>query len=91
MSNSNGKSLWNRAIKSIPGGNGLLSKRPDRYLPDNWPNYFSSSSGVKVLDYDNNSYIDMAQMGIGTAILGYSHPELTETICETAKKGGIAH
>ena len=28
--------LWNSAKKLIPGGNGLLSKRPDRYLPSKW-------------------------------------------------------
>ena len=62
--------MWKRAVKSIPGGNGLLSKRPDRYVSDIWPTYFKSS-GVTVTDLDGNKYIDMAQMGIGSAILGY--------------------
>ena len=34
--------MWKRAVKSIPGGNGLLSKRPDRYVSDMWPTYFQS-------------------------------------------------
>ena len=29
-----GRFLWNEAKKIIPGGNGLLSKRPDRYAKD---------------------------------------------------------
>ena len=28
------KNLWKKARKIIPGGNGLLSKRPERFLPD---------------------------------------------------------
>ena len=38
---SSGIELWNEAKTIIPGGNGLLSKRPDRYCPDLWPTYFS--------------------------------------------------
>jgi len=87
LNNTKGKELWSRAIKAIPGGNGLLSKRPDRYTPDIWPTYFSESLGVNVTDIDGNSYIDMAEMGIGSAILGYAHPELTDAVCEVAKFG----
>jgi len=82
-----GYSMWQRAIKSLPGGNGLLSKRPDRYAPDIWPSYFSKSSGVRVVDLEGNSFIDMAQMGIGSAILGYAHPELTNSVAEVIKDG----
>lgn len=32
-----GKELWCKAIRLIPGGNGLLSKRPVRYAPTLWP------------------------------------------------------
>lgn len=82
-----GQLMWKRAIKAIPGGNGLLSKRPDRYAPDIWPAYFHKSFGVNVEDLDGNHFIDMAQMGIGSAILGYAHPELTEAVTETLQKG----
>ena len=75
MDNSKGKELWATAVRVIPGGNGLLSKRPDRYAPDIWPTYFSECSGVHVTDIDGNRYVDMAQMGIGSAILGYTNVE----------------
>ena len=84
---SSGLSMWQRAIKALPGGNGLLSKRPDRYAPDIWPTYFSESAGVEVKDLDGKTYIDMAQMGIGSAILGYSNKELNESIIETIRDG----
>jgi len=83
-----GHEMWQRAIKSIPGGNGLLSKRPDRYAPDIWPTYFSSASGVNVIDIDGNSFIDMAQMAIGSSILGYANKELDESVIE-AIQGGV--
>lgn len=82
-----GLELWKRAVRAIPGGNGLLSKRPDRYAPDIWPTYFSRCEGVTVTDLDGNTYTDMAQMGIGSAILGYAHPELTEAVVRAARDG----
>ena len=75
-----GHKLWGRAVRSIPGGNGLLSKRPDRYAPDIWPAYFSRAKGCDIWDLDGNKYIDMAQMGIGSAILGYANEELNAAV-----------
>ena len=77
---NSGHKLWDRAVKSIPGGNGLLSKRPDRYAPDVWPVYFSRAKGCEVWDLDGNKYVDMAQMGIGTAILGYCNNEVDRAV-----------
>jgi glutamate-1-semialdehyde 2,1-aminomutase len=74
--NGKGQALWNRAKKVIPGGNMLLSKRAEMFLPDQWPAYFSRTSGCEVWDLDGNRYIDMSLMGIGTNTLGYSHPEV---------------
>ena len=83
-----GKKLWNRAIQSIPGGNGLLSKRPDRYAPDIWPTYFSKAKGISIWDLEGNEYKDMAQMGIGTCILGYSDNDVDNAV-KTAIDTGI--
>ena len=35
--------LWKYANKIIPGGNGLLSKRPQRFSPDLWPTYYTKA------------------------------------------------
>ena len=64
-----GQKLWKRAKEIIPGGNMLLSKRSEMFLPEKWPSYFSKSKGCKVWDLDNNEYIDMSIMGIGTNTL----------------------
>lgn len=82
-----GRLMWERAITAIPGGNGLLSKRPDRYAPDIWPAYFSKCKGVTVEDLDGNTFIDMAQMSIGSSILGYANEELNLAVSEVIKDG----
>lgn len=75
-----GQKLWKRAKQVIPGGNMLLSKRAEMFLPDQWPAYYSKAKGCKVWDLDGNEYIDMSIMGIGTNILGYAHPEVDAAI-----------
>ena len=85
--NNSGLRLWNKATSLIPGGNGLLSKRPERFAPDIWPTYYSSAKGCEIKDLDGNSYIDMAQMGLGAAILGYCHVEVDEAVKEAIDKG----
>ena len=85
-----GQKLYKRAKRVIPGGNMLLSKRPEMFLPEKWPAYFSKSKGCKVWDLDGNEYIDMSIMGIGTNILGYGHPEVDEAVIKTVKDGNMA-
>ena len=85
-----GQKLWKRAKKAIPGGNMLLSKRPEMFLPNQWPTYFSKSKGCKVWDLDDNEYIDMSLMGIGTNILGYGNPEVDEAVKETVQSGNMS-
>jgi glutamate-1-semialdehyde 2,1-aminomutase len=73
---STGQKLWKRAKKVIPGGNMLLSKRPEMFLPDEWPAYFSKAKGCRVWDLDGKEYIDMSILGIGTNTLGYGNSEV---------------
>src|SRR5690554_2661625 len=82
-----GQKLWQRAKKVIPGGNMLLSKRAEMFLPEHWPAYFSQSKGCKVWDLDGKEYTDMCIMGIGTNILGYGHPEVDEAVRSTVING----
>ena len=85
-----GQKLWKRAKRIIPGGNMLLSKRPEMFLPNQWPTYFSKAKGCKVWDLDGNEYIDMSIMGIGTNILGYGHAEVDEAVIKTTKSGNMS-
>ena len=85
-----GQSLYKTAKKLIPGGTMLLSKRPEMFLPDKWPAYFSKAKGCEVWDLDNNKYIDMSIMGIGTNTLGYGHPEVDEAVRAIIDKGNMS-
>ena len=87
---SKGQKLYKRAKEIIPGGTMLLSKRPEMFLPEKWPAYFSKSSGVKVWDLDGKEYIDMSIMGIGTNILGYGHSEVDEAVVNAVKNGNMS-
>ena len=83
----NNKNLWDKAKKIIPGGNGLLSKRPERFLPDGWPTYFKKASGVFIWDLNNKKYIDMTSMGIGTSVLGYNNKFINNFVKEKIDRG----
>ncbi len=75
-STAKGQDLYRRAKKLIPGGTQLLSKRPELFLPDQWPSYFSKARGVEVTDVDGNTYVDMSMMAIGACVLGYADPDV---------------
>ena len=85
-----GQKLWMRAKRAIPGGNMLLSKRPEMFLPDHWPVYFKKTDGCRVWDLDNNEFIDMSIMGIGTNSLGYGNPEVDEAVSRCVKNGNMS-
>lgn len=85
-----GQKLWKRAKQIIPGGNMLLSKRSEMFLPEQWPAYFSKAKGCRIWDLDNREYIDMSIMGIGTNTLGYGHPEVDQAVIDTLHKGNMS-
>lgn len=84
-----GQKLWKRAKRVIPGGNMLLSKRAEMFLPDHWPAYFSKAKGCRVWDLDGREYVDMSMMGIGTNTLGYGNPEVDSAVRATVDAGNM--
>lgn len=89
MRNS-GVELWSEAKRIIPGGNQLLSKRSEMFLPDQWPSYYKKAKGCEVWDLDGNHYYDFAQMGVGSCILGYADDHVNEAVIEAVKNGSMA-
>jgi glutamate-1-semialdehyde aminotransferase len=87
---SKGKNLYIKAKKLIPGGTMLLSKRPEMFLPDNWPSYYSKTKGCEVWDLDGVKYFDMSIMGIGTNTLGYSHEAGDSAVIGTRQNGNMS-
>ncbi len=85
-----GQKLWKRAKHVIPGGNMLLSKRAEIFLPDQWPAYFSRAKGCQLWDLDGREYIDMSIMGVGTNILGYGHTEVDAAVRQVVDNGNMS-
>jgi glutamate-1-semialdehyde 2,1-aminomutase len=85
-----GQKLWKRAIRVIPGGNMLLSKRVEMLLPERWPAYYSKAQGCRIWDLEGYEYLDMALMGVGTNILGYGHPEVDDAVRQTIAAGNMS-
>ena len=82
--------VWKRANRVIPGGNMLLSKNPNQFLPNNWPTYFSKAKGCKIWDLDGKEYVDMSVMGVGTNILGYCNDEVDKAVKDTINMGNMS-
>lgn len=85
-----GPELWERAKKTIPGGNQLLSKRVERFLPGHWPAYYSKAKGCTVWDAQGRQYYDFAQMGVGSCILGYADEDVTSVVIDAVRNGSMS-
>ena len=85
-----GQKLYLKAKKIIPGGNMLLSKRPELFLPERWPPYFKKAKGCNIWDVDNNKFIDMSLMGVGTNILGYCNSKVDNAVKKAVNSGNLS-
>ena len=85
-----GQRLYSNAKQIIPGGTHLFSKRPELFLPNLWPSYFSKTKGCHVWDLDNNKYIDMSHMSVGTSSLGYCNSNIDNEVKLTIKRGNMS-
>jgi len=87
---NSGPRLWQKAKELIPGGSMLLSKRAEMYLPHGWPAYFDRTQGCSIWDLDGREFKDLSLMGVGTNILGYSHPDVDQAVMGTVLKGNLS-
>lgn len=83
MPGQTGQELYRKAKTRIPGGTQLLSKRPEMFLPENWPAYYSRAKGAQVWDLDGNPYYDMSYNGIAACILGAADRSPTSSATAT--------
>lgn len=82
--------LYKKAKRLIPGGTQLLSKRPEMFLPDLWPAYYSKAKGCVVWDLDGKRYIDMSNMGVGSCILGYADRDVNRAVKSAIDRANMA-
>ena len=85
-----GQELYKRAKQLIPGGTQLLSKRPEMFLPEQWPSYYSKATGIEVWDLDGRRYLDMCYNGIGACILGAADPDVDAAVKDTIARGNMS-
>lgn len=89
MNTSKSQALYEHAKQRMPGGVQLLSKRPEMFAPDKWPNYATRAQGCKLWDLDGNCYIDMTTNGIGACLLGYADPEVNAAVIKRIQDGSM--
>ena len=82
--------LWKRAKIIIPGGNMLLSKRPELFLPGKWPAYYKKAKGCNIWDLDGKKYKDMSLMGIGSNTLGYANSEIDNAVIKAINNSNMS-
>lgn len=82
----NSFSLWEKASRLIPNGTQCFSKGPTQFSFGVCPIYLKAAKGAKVIDVDDNEYIDYG-MGLHAVILGYSYPVVVEAIMEAVQNG----
>jgi glutamate-1-semialdehyde aminotransferase len=84
-----GPDFYLRAKKRIPGGTQLLSKRPEMFLPDEWPAYFAEARGAEVWDLDGRRFLDMSFSSVGACILGYADPDVNAAVRSAVDLGSM--
>ena len=88
-SQSRNQALYRKAKTLIPGGTQLLSKRPEQFAPDQWPPYYEEAHGCTVVDLDGRELLDMSIMGIGSCLLGYADPDVTDAVVRRVQRGSM--
>lgn len=81
--------LYRHGKTRIPAGTQLLSKRPEMFLPDQWPAYFSKAAGCETWDLDGRHYYDMTTNGVGACLLGFCNPDVTEAVVRRIQSGSM--
>ncbi len=84
------KDVYTHAKKRIPGGVGLMSKRPEMHVPGQWPAHFREARGCEVWDLDGRHYYDVSIHGIGACLLGFRDPDVTKAVRRRVSLGSMS-
>ncbi len=79
--------LYKEACQLIPGGV-LGIRRPYNFVPGEYPIFFASAKGGRVIDVDGNEYIDML-CAYGPIIIGHREEEIDEAVIEQIRDKGF--
>jgi len=84
-----GQEIYRRAKEIIPGGTQLFGKKPELYLPELWPTYYSKAHGCEIWDMDGKRYLDFTMVGIGASVLGYADEDVNKAVISAISKGNL--
>jgi len=84
---NNSFKLYEEALNLIPGAI-LGIRRPYNFVEGEYPIFFESAKGGKVIDVDGNEYIDML-CAYGPIIIGHREEEIDNAVIEQIKNKGF--
>lgn len=68
----------------------MFSKRPERFLPDKWPTYYTKAKGCYIWDLEGKKYLDMSYMGVGACVLGYADDDIDNAVIKAIRSGSMS-
>ncbi len=81
------KKLFEEAKGLVPGGV-LGARKPTDFIEGEYPIFFDSGKGCRLIDVDGNEFIDFL-CGYGPIILGYREPEVDEAVYRQISEKGF--
>jgi glutamate-1-semialdehyde 2,1-aminomutase len=75
--------LKSRAAKAFP--NGIYGHLSTRAMPENYPQFFSSAKGVRMIGTDGKAYIDY-MCAFGLNLFGYADDEIDEAFIKQMRQ-----
>ncbi len=79
------RQLYERALRSIPGGASSASRTPlEGYQP--YPVFIERAEGSRLYDADGNAYIDYL-LALGPTLVGNANPRVINAVSEQIKRG----
>jgi glutamate-1-semialdehyde aminotransferase len=79
--------MYADALNIIPGAVAGI-RRPYNFVPGEYPIYFESGKGGRVIDVDGNEYIDYL-CAYGPIIIGYREEEIDNAVIEQMRNKGF--
>jgi len=84
---SNSNRLYSEALGLIPGAI-LGIRRPYNFVEGEYPIFFETAKGGKVIDVDGNEYLDML-CAYGPIIIGHREEEIDNAVIDQIKNNGF--
>ncbi|MBI5593088.1 MAG: aminotransferase class III-fold pyridoxal phosphate-dependent enzyme [Deltaproteobacteria bacterium] len=79
--------LYEEATTLVPGGT-LYARKPDEFIPGEYPIFFESGRGCRIIDVDGNEFIDFL-CGYGPILLGHREKEVDDAVIRQITEKGL--